>query len=49
MNGNGLYFTLMYVFYKLDFNNSILGISELRFINLAYQLQMTYRDNAYHN
>jgi len=49
VSGNALYFTLMYVTYKLDWKNLIPKFNERSFRNLAYQLQLSYRNNPYHN
>ena len=47
--GNLLYFTLMYVFNKLDWSSAISSLDTQKFKNLAYRLQMSYRNNYYHS
>lgn len=49
MNGNLLYFTLMYCFKKFDWKNTIQGLDENKFMNLAFGIQGSYRDNHYHS
>jgi len=49
VNGNALYFTLMFLTNKLDWKNTIPKFEDRSFRNLAYKLQLCYRKNPYHN
>jgi len=49
VEGNSLYFTLMYALYKYDWLNTIPQLDEEIYKNLAYKLQFSYRDNHYHS
>jgi hypothetical protein len=47
-NGNLLYFTMMYVFYKEDWKTSIPKLNEAKYQSLMYRLMHSYRKNYYH-
>ena len=47
--GNVLTFNLMYCYKKFDWKTTIPELDEQLFKNLAYRLQMSYRDNFYHS
>jgi len=49
VNGNLLYFNLMYCFYKFDWKNNVSKLNEQKFKNLSFKLQHAYRLNYYHN
>ena len=47
--GNLLYFTMVYVYHKYDWSDTIPAIDGERFRNLVYGLQNSYKQNFYHN
>lgn len=47
--GNSLFFSLMYLTYKLDWKNVIPKFTDSQFMNLALGIQLSYRKNPYHN
>ena len=49
VEGNSLYFTLMYTLYRYDWLTTIPQLDEEVYQNLAYKLQCSYRDNHYHS
>lgn len=49
VNGNLLYFTLMYNYHQYDWKNVVPGLDSNKFMNLAYCLQGSYRNNFYHS
>jgi len=49
VQGNSLYFTLMYLSFKLNWAESIPQLNQEKFKNLAYNIQCSYRDVRYHN
>ena len=49
LNGNVLYFTLMYIKNKLDWKANIAGFNEEKYRNLSFLVMKSYRKNPYHN
>lgn len=47
--GNLLYFTLMYLHQKRDWETTVGCVGLQQFKNLAFRLQMSYRRNYYHS
>ena len=49
VNGNLLTFTLAYIYNKLNWKAELPLVNEERFLNLAFQIQKSYRNNFYHS
>jgi len=47
-NGNLLYFTMMYVYYKEDWKTNIPELNTVKYQTLAYKVMIAYRKNFYH-
>lgn len=48
VNGNLLYFTMMYVYYREDLKQNLPQMNLDKFQNLMYKLMNSYRQNFYH-
>ncbi len=49
VKSNGLLFTLLYIYHKSGWSQSLPEVPMDAFKNLAYKLQTVYRNNPYHN
>ena len=47
-NGNLLFFTMMYAYYKEDWKSNIPRLNENKYKSLMYRLMKSYRKNYYH-
>ena len=49
VNRNSLFFTMMYVYHKLEWAKIIPGLNEQKYMSMSFRLQMSYRENPYHS